>query len=332
MKHISHSVWVLVRTAIGIGLLVFLGISGAMKWSALFGLWSAWPITLAALIVLILNAVCMSLRLSLLCRPHGFHLPFRAAMRLTLIGIFFNSCLPGSTGGDVVKIYYAAEGNRGKRTEIATVLLFDRAVGMFGLLVWPLLLCPFFLPMIGASPALSGLLRTVALFTMAMLAGFLACFSSRIRNSRFVQWLLAKEPGGNYARRILDTVHSYRYSAGYLTLAFGISLLSHLLATGATLLGAWAIDARAAAWGMSLLIPLGFLANTLPLTPGGLGVGEAAFEALFGMVGFKGGAEALLGWRLLTFLIGLSGLVLYAQGRKRMLRSATVVPTLESES
>ena len=33
--------------------------------------------------------------------------------------------------------------------------------------------------------------------------------------------------------------------------------------------------------------------------------------------GLTGGAEALLGWRLLTILTGLVGLVFYLQGRKR---------------
>jgi uncharacterized membrane protein YbhN (UPF0104 family) len=62
---------------------------------------------------------------------------------------------------------------------------------------------------------------------------------------------------------------------------------------------------------MALLIPLGFVANSLPLTPGGLGVGEAAFDQLFQLAGFTGGAVALLGWRLLILLIGLPGLVVY---------------------
>jgi hypothetical protein len=62
---------------------------------------------------------------------------------------------------------------------------------------------------------------------------------------------------------------------------------------------------------MALLIPLGFVANALPLTPGGLGVGEAAFDQLFQLAGFSGGAVALLGWRLLMLLIGLPGLVVY---------------------
>jgi uncharacterized membrane protein YbhN (UPF0104 family) len=70
---------------------------------------------------------------------------------------------------------------------------------------------------------------------------------------------------------------------------------------------------------MSILIPLGFLANVLPVTPGGLGIGEAAFNKLFEMAGLTGGAEALLGWRMLTILISMIGLVFYLRGRRHFI-------------
>ena len=81
---------------------------------------------------------------------------------------------------------------------------------------------------------------------------------------------------------------------------------------------------------MAVLIPLGHLANTLPITPGGLGVGEAAFNKLFALAGLEGGAETLLGWRLLTLLLGLVGLVFYLQGRKRFVHAGEAVPTVDS--
>jgi len=47
-----------------------------------------------------------------------------------------------------------------------------------------------------------------------------------------------------------------------------------------------------------VLALFGMLANALPVTPGGLGVGEAAFDRLFNLAGFTGGASMLLGWAL----------------------------------
>lgn len=324
MKRWLSTLLALVRTAIGIGLLVYLGLSGAIQWRTLLGLFVAWRITLAALLILLVDIGLMAWRLALLVKPHGLYLSLRSSLRLTLIGIFFNSFLPGATGGDVVKLFYATQGNPGRRTEVATIVLLDRAVGMFGLLVLPLLVAPFFPRLFGSSPVLPDLLRLAALFAVVMLAGLLVCFSSRVKNSRLLSWIFEKLPGGDYARRIFETVHGYRHSLGTLGASLGVALVTHLLAAVVTLLAGWATNPRGLAWEMIALIPLGHLANALPLTPGGLGVGEAAFDALFALVGVNGGAEALLGWRLLTLLISLLGLVFYLQGRRRFVHSAAV--------
>ena len=72
---------------------------------------------------------------------------------------------------------------------------------------------------------------------------------------------------------------------------------------------------------MLVLIPLGYMANALPITPGGLGVGEAVLESLFVMAGLRGGAETILGWRLIMMVISLLGLVFYLKGEKRFVFS-----------
>jgi uncharacterized membrane protein YbhN (UPF0104 family) len=52
------------------------------------------------------------------------------AIQLTLIGFFFSTFLPGAAGGDLAKLYYATHENEGRRAEVATVLLFDRIIGL----------------------------------------------------------------------------------------------------------------------------------------------------------------------------------------------------------
>ena len=62
------------------------------------------------------------------------------------------------------------------------------------------------------------------------------------------------------------------------------------------------------------MVPMGEIVNSLPLTPGGLGVGETAFNAFFSIAGLRGGAEALLCWRVWNALTGLLGLFFYLRG------------------
>jgi uncharacterized protein (TIRG00374 family) len=317
------------RTGIGLALVWYLWRSGAINWRAMAGLVTAWKIGLAALALLLLDTWVLGWRLCVLLNPRGFHLPLAAAFRLTMIGVFFNSCLPGATGGDLIKIYYAAEGNPGRKMEVATIVLIDRVTGMFALMLLPLLLLPFFPDLLARSAALRAVLFIVAALAVAMIAATLLCFSERIRRSRLAAWTIEKMPFGKYIGIIYDTVHAYKDHPGPLIAAVGISLAAHLTVASVAMLASLATHPNEFAWRMSVVIPIGFAINVLPVTPGGLGVGEAAFNKLFALAGLTGGAEALLGWRLLTILTGLLGLAYYLQGRKRFVHNVEEMETGE---
>ncbi len=322
MKSKAGIFFTLLRVAIGIGLLVYLGRSGAMDWGALLGLASQWPLTVASLGILLLDLVVTSWRLCVLLAPRGFHLPVLDSSRLTLIGIFFNACLPGATGGDLIKIYYAAEGNRGRRTEVGTIILLDRAVGLFAMVLWPLLAAPFFPALIASSGVLQFLLWAAAGLVAGLLVGWIVFAYSSLKDVGLARWAYRTLPLGAYLERVVNTVHAYRRDGLTLLAATGIALFAHTLSVAVILLCAQATNPAGAAWEMSMLIPLGFLANTLPTTPGGLGVGEAVFNQLFAIAGLSGGAAALLSWRVLTILLSLAGLAFYLQGRQRYVHAA----------
>ena len=55
------------------------------------------------------------------------------ATELFFIGHFFNSFMLGSTGGDVVKAYYAAQETHHKKAEAVMTVIIDRLVGLVGL-------------------------------------------------------------------------------------------------------------------------------------------------------------------------------------------------------
>jgi uncharacterized protein (TIRG00374 family) len=325
VKNPRRLLFTVLRLAVAVALLAYLGLSGAINWLTLRGLVEAWPMTIAGLLLLFLATVLTAWRLSLLLNPQGFHLSLLASTRLTLMGTFFNTFLPGAGGGDVVKIYYGAAGNQGKRTEIVTIMLIDRAAGMFALITLPLLIVVLSPRLIETIPVVKGVLILAAAIAMLMVIGFGLGMSSRVRNFHLTQWAFEKVPLGNYMETILNTLHSYRRSFGVLIVAVVISWLAHALAISVFLFLSRAINSSASIYQVGLLVPIGLLVNMIPLTPGGLGVGEAAFDQLFGLAGLGGGAELLLGWRLLLIIVGLLGLTLYLQGSQRLVKET--VPT-----
>jgi len=311
------------RILVAVSLLVVLIRSGGIRWSALREVFAVWPLTLAALGLMLMGLVLTSWRLCVLFRPRGLGLSLAASTRLTLIGMFFNTSLPGAGGGDLVRMYYGARGHEGRRAEIVTVMVLDRVAGMFALILWPLLVAPAVFSLWRGNPALTALLGAGAAMAVGMAVVFVVAWSPMFAPDGRLDGWVRRLPAGALLAQVMETIAGYRTHRRAVVQAVGISLLSHTLAMSAALLLARITNPDGFSWAMSILIPMGFMANTIPLTPGGLGVGEAAFDSLFRLAGLHGGAEVLLGWRLLILAVGLVGLGAYLHGRRDFVEAPT---------
>ncbi|HXN23242.1 MAG TPA: lysylphosphatidylglycerol synthase transmembrane domain-containing protein [Candidatus Dormibacteraeota bacterium] len=329
----SRIVFALLRLSIGFAIIFYLVKSGSIDWRALSKLFTQWPITLVAVALLLFDVALIALRLCWLFRPLGMRLRLYDSMQLTLIGFLFATFLPGAAGGDLARIFYAAKEKTARRTEIIAVLIFDRVIGLFSLLLLPLSFAPMFPNLLRTVPVVRALLITVALFAAGMLGAFLILvFKS--------SWMNQKIPNTNrlFPRRhaveqLRATIATYRRSPWTLLLALGISLVANLSLVAVTALGVLALNPASWSMEMCIMIPIGHIANSLPITPGGLGVGETAFNALFGVAGLRGGAEALLCWRIWRALVSLLGLAFYLRGfRLRFLVTEATASSDESSA
>ncbi len=238
---------------------------------------------MTGILILLAMAVIVVLtgwRWQRLLRATDVPLPLGEAVRLTFIGGFFNLVVPGSTGGDVVKAYYAAR-RTGAATRSVLSVFVDRAVGLFTLV----------------------LVAAVALFAedhegyeaaritvLALLAGGVVAivfvFSERVRRLFGLSALIRKLPFQRVIDEIGASVRLYRGHPGALLHAFLISVVNQ----GTFALIAWALADALSIEGVSLmaclaLVPLVNLVAAVPLIPGGWGVGELAFAYFFGQIG-----------------------------------------------
>lgn len=319
-----RTLWGLVRLAIAGSVLAFLATTGRVDWTSFRGLREHWTATLLALAVLFAVVVLISQRTSMLFRARGLRFTLSDSLNLSLVANLFALVLPGG-GGDIVRLYYTAQEASGRRTEIGTLLLLDRVMGLLALTLFPIVAAPLCLPLIRQSPVLQTFLWLAALTSAALLVGIAVSMSRRARALRFVQWFMRTFPLGGYPRLMLDTMQGFRHQGAILAGAVAISLVAHALSMGIVwlLVSLTQSAGSAASSAIPFLASLGFVANNIPVTPGGLGVGEAAFESLFTLARLDGGAEAMLAWRLL--LIGLTpfGLWIYLRGRAATRVTAT---------
>jgi len=271
-------------------------------------------VSFAAVALMGVDVLMMSLRLSWLLRPHGLRLPLGKSLQLTFVSFFFTMFLPGSAGGILAKLFYAARENEGRRTEIAAVVIFDRAMGLLSLLLLSLALVPAFPHLVWSVVELRLLVLIDLALTVGLLVGFLCVLLDGSWANRLLRKALEWMPWKDLPRRVFDAISFYRGSVGTLFAALGASLLANFSVVCVAALARFALAPSSFALRVFLVAPMGYIANSLPLTPGGLGVGEEAFNSLFKLMGLGGGADVLLGWRVWALPVSIVGLACYLRG------------------
>lgn len=300
-------------------MLYYLAQSGFIDLSSLAGLATQWKLTLVATLLFIIGTCIQALRLKILIKARAMLLSSMAAIRLTFIGLFFSTYLPGATGGDLIKIYYASKGNPGRRTEVITILLLDRFIGLFSLISLPVLLAPFYFELISMYAPLQWLLGATTAISFCIIIATVIGIKIEIEQSALFRWIGSLGSIGKLITKVLLTVHAYRHHLPAIFTALLMSYLLQLMMVGIALIMAYAMIPSGAVKEMLLLIPMAYPANMIPITPGGLGVGEAAMETLFNLCQLDGGSEISLGWRLTMILSGLLGLLFFLKGGKQFI-------------
>jgi uncharacterized protein (TIRG00374 family) len=316
---VSRVIWTSVRVAAAIALLYF-ALSRSGNLSALKQLLTnPWMLLVLALPALG-GAAIEALRMRVLFRSQNLEVPVLYGYQVAAVASFFSCCLPGGTSGDVMKLYYLSSYTKGRRVEIATVLLTDRVLAMFVLLTVVVSLAFFEHSLIAQSKVILSLVTMATALMLGLAAFALISTSQRIRATRIYAAVLNRMPFSHYLTRVSDALLAFRDHGGAVLKAAGFSLFGHLLlASMFAAVGSIVLPQAPTATVITLSL-LGMFGNALPITPGGLGVGESAFQELFGVAGFTGGAALLLAWRIGMILLCGIGCLFYIagpQGRPR---------------
>jgi uncharacterized protein (TIRG00374 family) len=301
------------------------------------------PIHLGFLVAgLALSATAIGITLIrwyLLVRALDLPLRLRDAMRFGLIGVFFNTFLPGSVGGDIIKAAALARGQTRRTAAVATVIM-DRVIALWAM-VW-------FVAILGGVFWLGGLVSGPAAATASVIVAFswlivavsagvwlLLGFLPDRRAERFAGRLKKLPVVGHTAAEFWRSAFLYRRRQKCV---FVVMLLTCLGQVG-FVLAFWCC--ASALWSSDLgpiptlldhflLVPVGLVMQALVPTPGGAGGGEWGFAALFLLFGAAetNGVLASLVQRMITWVIGLVGYVLYLWMRPAAVAPAEELPTV----
>ncbi len=310
------------RLGFGLALLQYVvTATGGWRMAAQFvSVWWLLPLAFATPFV---GAGIEALRLRTLFTSQGVDLPTGRAYRLVAVGTLFNFAIPGGTGGDVMKLYYLLTDNRGKGIEVATVLLVDRVLALTSLLAVLLLLALLNARIIATFDVIRWLVGGAVVALGVLATAVAVSWSETLRRTRFYDYLIGRAPFRVSLQRVSDALFQFRNHLPAIAAAIGLSAVGHVILVWVFMaVGSVLIPAAPAAT-TALLALLGMFANAVPITPGGLGVGEAAFDRLFALLGFTGGALVVLAWRLGMVPLSIVGFAWYVGGLSSTKNSAT---------
>jgi uncharacterized membrane protein YbhN (UPF0104 family) len=260
-------------------------------------------------------------------------LPFtpRNALRLGLVGTFYNTFLPGAIGGDVLKAYFIAKEQPGRKAAAVSTVLIDRAMGLFGLILFVAILGSLMWAagdeQLARNRDLQWIVKLMAAFAVAAVLGYLLLgFLPDRRVDRFARRLKAVPKLGRSLAEMWYAVWVYRQRPRTVLIGVGISAACHccmVFSFHSASRGFTPDDPATDLATLSehfVIAPIGFIIQALPLSPGGVGVGEAAFAGLYRLAGRNPttGVASRLALRVVEWTIGLVGYVVFLRMRAEL--------------
>jgi uncharacterized protein (TIRG00374 family) len=234
------------------------------------------------------------------------------ALRLTFVGMFFSTFIPGSTGGDLVKAYYVWRGGR-KRTASVTTVFLDRVLGLYCMVGFGAAMVLVQWRAVWAHPQTRPLLFAVPAIFLAATVFFIVLFLPPVRRLAEAAESSSVIPFGKVVNQVYQALDMYRERKTALMYAVLLSVgLNVFLALGFVAYGKALGDSTMTLALYFLAAPLAMVVNGIPVLPMGIGQGEAAFHFLFGaLAGSPNGAEACVLMRIVTLAWAAVGAVFY---------------------
>jgi uncharacterized protein (TIRG00374 family) len=272
---LRSALWTLARIASGFLLLVLLYRWRVIDLGALDILVARPDVLALALAACLANIPLEALRWHALLRAQGLDLRLSRTMRVFAISLFFANFLPGAAGGDLVRGVYVYKAARGKRAAAMLSIFIDRLIGLVAFVL--LSLAAVLTRPIGTGP--------IEVSIIAVSLGFIAVLVLLFRRGHVVAERLQRLLSGRNARlaRLVDDIgtalRQYMRDWRSACLAMLLSLVIAGLAVAPIVLIADAMAFGLSSGDYAIAGLYALIANSVPATPGGLGIGEGSFAS-----------------------------------------------------
>jgi len=254
-----------------------------------------------AFLMFYVGFILICFRWRMLLRVEGVEAKISYLFKSFNIAVLFNNLLPSTIGGDAYRMYDVWKLG-GSKTKAVSVILMDRFIGMFALIVYGLIAS---ILVTEVRVAIPGLVLYLAGILLAMVVLMWMVFGS---GSPILGWFLSLQSKllaipQRIVEKFGSALQEYRgrgdvlLKALLLSFAVQLNVIVHFVVIG------MALNLDVPSIAMFIIIPVATLIMLLPVSINGLGVREAVLVFLFAVYGVSTESAIAFAWIWLAMLL-----------------------------
>jgi uncharacterized membrane protein YbhN (UPF0104 family) len=210
---------------------------------------------------------------------HAIQIPMTLARTfvINMVGAFYNTFMPGSTGGDLLKAYYASKLTT-HRTRAVMSVIIDRILGLLALVILggSMAAWQYFhsSPDDPATRKCGQVALGSAAILLATVVGLFVFYHPLLRKITGLDFVMRRLPMQRQVVKALETMQLYRQRPLLILFAILITLPVHAIVVISATLAGMAFDLPLHPLYYWVVVPVVVLAGSIPISPQGAGVME----------------------------------------------------------
>jgi len=266
---------------------------------------------LALLVVLVIRLL-MSLRWKLILDSYSMKIPYVESVYIILVSGTLGFFSPGGVAADLMRGHHAYKKDK-DASKISTVVVFDKLIGVFSMVVLVSLISNYLLFFSPSGD--ENVLKPVALVSSLIVLGLIVSVVILIRFERLINHFSNKLPAkvSKVLAKVYSVFKEITQNTKLMIRVFFLSLMMQLLRSLMFYFILQSLSLNVALIHVVAYFPIVFMLMLLPITFGGIGVREGATFVLFEQFGVN--LEYSIGSGLIFYgvqlMIALLGFVVY---------------------
>jgi hypothetical protein len=256
---------------------------------------------IVAILIENIGVVISAKKWQILLKSKEVEINYSDAISYYYIGSFFNTMMPSSVGGDVIKAYKL--GKRTSSIEAFSSVIMDRVTGLIAVVLIALFAIATAYEILPRFAIMLAFFLIICFFVFLIIL-FKTDFFEKIIGTLFSRWNKPKK----FLQDVVLSVKSYKdkktlYAAMFISLVFHIMLIlnNYVLSL--------ALNLKINIIYFFIFIPIAEILVALPISIQGFGVRESSYAILFSSIGVSYAAAFSLGFlnqivKVITSMIG----------------------------